>query len=369
MPIWRNPYGALAQVTSSTSDSRRFTEKTSRPKVWFYGLLVVLLSLFALPFVTLVFLALTSSFSSWPHLVRYILPQTTLDTALLLLLVAAGSSIVGIGCAWLTELCEFPGKRFFSWALVLPLSVPTYIAAYCMTELWDFTGPVQSAMRSLFGWQTSRDYWFPDIHSVWGAAFVFTLVLYPYVFLTARLTFSLQGANVLEVARSLGAGPWRVFLTVALPLIRPAAIAGVTLVLFETLNDIGAVEHLGVRTITFAIFETWLNRDDLGGSIQLAVLALVLIVALSALERRSRRKMNFQSGTRDKPVAPIRLNRFQMTLAFGACSSVLFLGFGVPAFVLAQYLSRRIEQIFDTALFEIIWNTASVSLLAALIAM
>ena len=320
-----------------------------------------LLLLAVLPLLSLAYVALQGGGDAWPHLLRYVLPSTILDTVLLLIFVAIGSGVLGISAAWLTTLCSFPARRFFVWALMLPLAVPTYIAAYCMVEIWDYTGPLQSAVRSLGGFSSPQDYWFPDIRSVWGAALIFSLVLYPYVYLTTRLTFAMQGASVLEVSRSLGASPMRMFKKIAVPLVRPAAAAGIALVLMETLNDIGAVEYLGIRTVTFAVFETWLNRDNLSGAVQLAILTLVIIALLIWLERSNRQKRNFSNSARDTPPARLYLSPAKKWSAFVFCSLILFGGFGVPVWVLGRYALSRTDQLSEPELWSSLINTVEVA--------
>ena len=170
-----------------------------------------------------------------------------------------------------------------------------YLAAYAFGEFFLFTGPVQTALRGLFGFHTPQDYWFPDLRSTPGAAFTLTCVLYPYVYLTSRVVFLMQGRNIGDVARTLGAGPARVFFRVLLPVARPAIAAGVVLVLMETINDIGVAEYLGVRTLTSAIYTTWINRSSLEGAAQLAMLMLVLVLALLACEQFARRLQRFHN--------------------------------------------------------------------------
>ena len=218
--------------------------------LWSGGLL--LLALVALPIGALAVIAFTNAGESWGHLARHVLPNAARDTFLVMGLVAIGTIIVGAGTAWLTSLCSFPGRRFLGWALVLPLAIPTYIAAYCFVEFLDYSGPVQSLYREMRGLQPGERYAFPEIRSIGGAGLTFALVLYPYVYLASRLIFAMQGASAIETSRSLGAKPGKVFWKIALPMARPALVAGAALALMEVLNDIGAVEHLGVRTLGFA---------------------------------------------------------------------------------------------------------------------
>lgn len=326
------------------------------------------LGLALLPLIALAYIAVSGSDGVWSHLLRYVLPATAFQTTALLLLVAFGTAILGASTAWLTTLCQFPGHRIFTWALMLPLAIPTYIAAYSHVELFDFSGPFQGLVRALGGYQSGRDYWFPDIRSLGGAGFIFSMVLYPYVYLTARLTFSMQGASALDVSRSLGANPWRMFWRIGLPLARPAIAAGVALALMETLNDIGAVEYLGVKTITFAIFDTWLNRDSLSGAVQLALLALVIVAGLVWVERRAQGKRSYATGNRERPPARLELTRPNQVLAFVACLLPILLGFGVPLYILGRYALRRLEQIGDPQLLSATGNSLLISFITATLA-
>ena len=239
----------------------------------------------ALPLATVAALSLSPRESVWPHLIRTVLPGALADTGLLLAGVAALTLLFGTGTAWLVTMYRFPGRGLLDRALVLPLAMPTYIIAYCYVELLDFSGPVQRALRALFGWHTVKDYWFPEVRTLTGAILVLSAVLYPYVYLSARASFVQQSVCVLEVARTLGRTSAGAFWSVALPLARPALAAGVALALMESLNDLGAVQYLGVSTLTVSIYTTWLQRSSLTGAAQIALVALLFVVALLVAER------------------------------------------------------------------------------------
>ena len=305
------------------------------------GLIVIL------PVLSLVFVALSGNGEDWPHLIENVLPGATRTTLALLAMVAVLTTVGGVACAWAVVAYDFPFRRTLSWALVLPLAVPPYLAAYAFGEFFHYQGPVQSLVRSIFGFQTIRDYWFPDIRSTWGTAFVLASVLYPYVYLTTRIVFLMQGRNIADVARTLGASPARVFWRVLLPVARPAIVAGVALVLMESINDIGAAEYFGVRTLTVAVYTTWLNRGSLEGGAQIAILMLVLVVLLLVAEQWARRRQRFHAGRGTHlKVHPPRValkgwTRFAMPLAVAL---PILSGFGVPITIFGQYASRRIEQ-------------------------
>ncbi|MEM6497733.1 MAG: iron ABC transporter permease [Pseudomonadota bacterium] len=332
------------------------------------GILFVLLFLTLLPVLALLWIAATSTSDVWEHLMNYVLPRSAGDTLILLGLTGIGTTVIGAGCAWLVSLYSFPGRKFFTWAMVLPLAVPTYIAAYTHVEFFDYSGPVQGTLRSIAGFTTSRDYWFPDIRSLWGAGFIFTMVLYPYVFMTCRLVFSMQGSSVLDVARSLGARQSEIFWRVAIPMARPALAAGVALALMEALNDIGAVEILGVKTLTYAVFETWLNRDNLAGAVQLALLTLLIIAALVYVERRGRQRRSYAAATRERPPSRLQLSPTKQLACLAACSIPLFLGLGIPLWILGTYATRRLENAFTPELATAAANSFYVALITAIAA-
>jgi len=313
-----------------------------------------------LPIGSLLFLAVSGTGADWPHLARNVLPGAVLNTIELILLTSIGTAAIGVATAWATVAYDFPFRRTLSWALVLPLAVPPYLAAYAFAEFFLFTGPVQSAWRALFGFQTARDYWFPDIRSTGGAAFVLTLVLYPYVYLTSRVVFLMQGRNIADVARTLGARPAKVFFRVLLPVARPAIVAGVSLVLMETINDIGASEYLGVRTMTTAIFTTWINRSSLEGAAQIAMVMLVLVFGLLLVEQWARRRQRFhnQRSTQMKSRPPrVRLRGAAAAAVPAALILPLLLGFGVPLYVFGRYAWRRIDYLANAELASALANS------------
>ncbi len=289
--------------------------------------------------------ALQGSGGLWPHLLAYVLPPALRDTALLLAGVGLVVVAVGTGAAWLVAAYDFPGRRLLDWALLLPLAVPTYIAAYAYLDLLHPVGPVQSAIRALLGYARPRDLILPDLRSLPGCILLLGFVLYPYVYLPTRALFLMQSATLVEAGRSLGAGPAAVFLRVALPLARPAIALGASLALLEALNDIGAAEFLGVRTLTVSIYDTWVNRSDLPGAAGLALVMLAACLGLIAVERRARRGRGYAGAAQ----RPRRMSRTPLSgpaalaaLALGLVPVAL--GFLAPASYLAVEASRRLHR-------------------------
>jgi iron(III) transport system permease protein len=323
-----------------------------------------------LPILSLFFVALSGSGDTWPHLIANVLPGSSLTTLYLLALVAIATTVIGVAGAWLVVAFDFPLRKTLAWALVLPLAVPPYLAAYAFGEFFHYTGPVQGLVRGIFGFQTIRDYWFPDIRSTGGAGFVLSCVLYPYVYLTTRIIFLMQGRNIADAARTLGARQAKVFWRVLLPVARPAIVAGVALVLMETINDIGAAEYLGVRTLTFSVYATWLNRGSLEGGAQIALLMLLLVVLLLAAEQWARRSQRFHTGRathmRARPPR-VRLRGLHAVLALLATGLPVLAGFGIPLYVFGQYASRRLEQFSSPAVASAFVNSVVTAAITALI--
>jgi iron(III) transport system permease protein len=311
---------------------------------WLAASVVVALLALA-PVAGLVGLALRGSGDLWPHLIANVLPRATVETLILLAGVGAMVSSVGVGAAWLVATYRFPGRGMFEWALLLPLAIPTYVAAFAYLDILHPVGPVQTTLRALLGVKNPRDLLLPDIRSMGGCIFLLGSVLYPYVYLTARATFAMQSATALEVARTLGAGGLRTFFMVALPLARPAVAVGASLALMEAMNDIAASEFLGVRTLTVSIYTTWVNRSSVEGAAQIALVMLALVVALVALERWARRRQAFAGDARAaRRTAPRPLGWLGQTLCVLGCALPVAAGFGAPAAYLAHAAWIRVAE-------------------------
>lgn len=299
---------------------------------WTAGALVVA-ALAAVPILAILVSAPSGGMEAITHLARTVLARYVGNTMLLMVLAGAIAAIVGTGTAWLVAATHFPGRRIFAWALVLPLAVPAYIAAYIYADLLDFAGAVQTTLRTLTGWENG-DYWFPEIRSLSGGAFVLGIVLYPYVYLLARAAFAAQSQSQFRAARSLGAGPARAFWQVALPAARPAIAGGLALVLMEVLADFGVAEYFAIPTFSTGIFRSWLAMGDKQAALKLAAIMLIFVIALIALEARTRGgrtsgKDTLGIGRRDEPL--IMLSPAGRVLAMIACALPVLLGFGIPA--------------------------------------
>jgi iron(III) transport system permease protein len=336
----------------------------------FLLLVVLAICLTVWPLAGLAILAFGGGTDDLVHLASTVLPGSILVTAQVMFLVALLTGTIGVISAWLVISFDFPMRKTLAWMLILPVAMPAYLASYSFVEFFHFTGPVQTAIRSLFGFKTNTDYWFPDIRSVWGAGFVLSVVLYPYVYLSTRVVFLLQGRNAADVARALGAGPARVFGKILLPMARPAIAAGIALALMETLNDIGAVEYLGVRTLTFSVYNTWLARGSLAGAAQIALFMMIVVFALLALESHARRQLKF-SGSRAShflhPPVRRKLRGGQALIAALTCFMPVLIGFGIPFWVLVGFAAKRLDQLMEPAFVRALGNSVFVGGLAAAI--
>lgn len=325
--------------------------------------------LIALPVLVILGFVLVPSGDTWQHLASTVLPDYVTNSLLLMLGVALGTLVGGVGTAWLTSMCRFRGRGIFEWALLLPMAMPAYIIAYTYTGMLDFAGPVQSGLRALTGWGYG-DYWFPEVRSLPGAALMLSLVLFPYVYLLARAAFLSQSLCVLDVSRTLGNGPWRTFFRVALPLARPAIVAGLSLALMETLADYGTVQYFGVATFTTGIFRTWYGLNSPAGAAQLSALLLGFVLVLIALERGSRRQARYHhTSQRLQTIRRYGLRGWWAVAAVTFCLLPLLLGFLIPAAQLAVWALTIGRTAIDWDFLYLVLNSLQLAALAALLAL
>ena len=296
----------------------------------------LLLPILLLPIVTVLVHVLLPDQGTWAHLAATVLPDYIANSLLLALGVGLITPLLGTAVAWLTTLCRFPGQRFFAWALILPLAVPGYVMAYAYTDFLDVAGPLQSWLRQALDLAVG-DYWFPDIRSLGGAILLLSLVLYPYVYLLARAAFLEQSVCALEVGRTLGFGPWSCFWHVALPLARPAIVAGTALALMETLADYGTVAFFGLPTFTTGIVRALVSMGDRTAAAQLSTLLLLAVFGVLLLERWSRQRLRFHhTSAKYRALPRHQLRGGRALLAFTACLLPLLLGFLLPAALLLR---------------------------------
>lgn len=331
-------------------------------------LAVLLAALLALPVIVVLANVFIPSHGTWDHLAATVLPDYVRNSVWLMLGVAYGVISIGVTCAWLTTMCRFPGRCFLEWALLLPMAVPAYVMAYAYTDFLQFTGPVQSLIRELTGWE-AREYWFPDVRSLGGAVMMLSLVSYPYVYLLARAAFLEQSNSMLEAARASGYGGWRTFLHVALPLARPGIVAGSALALMETLADFGTVSYFGVQTFTTGIYRAWFSLSDPVAAAQLSATLLGFVFIVLLLERMTRGRAEFHNAApRVRLKQPYSLRGPKAILAFVACAIPLALGFFLPAGILLDMALASGDAHFGTRYVELTFNTMTLGAITAVLA-
>ncbi|MBB3020750.1 iron(III) transport system permease protein [Microvirga lupini] len=357
----------IAKTHSAIGSSPR--TKTKRIPWWLSAAVVAVGLLVVLPVGALIGIAAEGDAEIWPHLIANVLPASTIDTLALLIGVAIVAGSMGITTAWLVTAHRFPGRGILVWLLPLPLAVPTYITAYIYVEIFDSAGLVQMALRDLMGWRSRADYWFPEIRSLPGCILVLSVVLYPYIYIAARAMFLTQSASMLEVARTLGASRIKLFRIIALPLARPALAVGVSLALLEGLNDIGASEYLGVRTLTVSVYNTWLNRGSLAGAAQIACVMLIFVVSLILIERYGRRDRRYAlSPKRHRTVHPVPLVGGRAWTATLLCALPVLMGFILPTgFLLRETLRGSLVDQFDSDFLAHFMTTIGLSVVATIV--
>ena len=338
-----------------------------RPDRWSVGAALIAAVVLA-PMLAVVWIAFHPTENIWPHLMATVLPRYFGNTLILMVGVGVVTAAVGTGAAWLVAMYRFPGSRWLDYALLFPLAIPAYVGAYALVDFLQYAGPVQTGLRGLMGWESARDYWFPQVRAHGPAIVVLSAALYPYVYLLARAAFREQSGCSYEVARALGAGPWGLFGRVGLPLARPAIATGVALALMETVADYGTVAHFGVQTLTTGVFSTWLNGNNAGGAAQIAGVMLTLILLLVALERISRRNARFHRPTRSsRPVEPVALAGWRGWVATGLCLIPFAIGFVLPVAVMLGHSLDNPEVWVAPGLLQALVNTLFVGGLAAVL--
>ncbi|MBQ0833777.1 iron ABC transporter permease [Marinobacter sp.] len=338
-------------------------KRTSRR--WLFSALLTT-AIVALPVLSVIFLAFFPEENIWPHLIDTTLPRYLVTTIKLMAGVGAITLVIGLSTAWAVTMCEFPGRKFFEWAMLLPFAVPAYVIAYVYTSLLDYAGPIQGAMRDVFGWTNAADYWFPEIRSLEGATLMIGLVLYPYVYLLARAAFLEQSPSLFAVSRSLGHSALSTFFKVVLPIARPAVAVGLSLVLMETLNDFGTVDFFAVQTLTAGLFDTWMNLGNLGGAAQIATTMLIFVVILVTLERYSRRRQQ-QFAARDNrdPIRRFTMSFPRQLICVAVCAVPVLLGFIIPGLTLGVYAWEYFDESWNPVFIRNTLNSLFLSGTAA----
>ncbi len=329
-----------------------------------------IMALIALPIFTVLTLAVRPADNIWPQLIASVLPSALYNTLALMTLTGLATLITGAATAWLVTMYRFPGRVLADRLLVLPLAIPTYIVAYVYGDLLAYSGPVQTGLRSAFGLPPGTPALIPDVRSLGGAIFVLAAVLYPYVYLSARASFVQQSVCVLEVARTLGRTPMGVFWAVALPMARPALVAGVALVMMECLADLAAVQYLGVPTLTASIYATWLQRSNLGGAAQLATVLIGVVAVVFFVEVWARGGAQTHTTGRYRSIPFHELTGWKGWAAAAACLLPFIAGFAVPVAVLTHNAATHLAPAFEAGFWPAVRNSvllASCSAVAAVL--
>ncbi|MEZ5923646.1 MAG: iron ABC transporter permease [Hyphomicrobiaceae bacterium] len=329
-------------------------------------IVAVALALTMIPVVSIAWLALSGQDNNWRHLASTVLPSAIATTLWLLIGTGLVAGVVGTMAAWLVTQYRFPGRDLAAWLLLLPLAIPTYIVAYSYGELMDYAGPLQTGLRSLLGFEDQRAYWFPEIRSLPGAMLVLAAVLYPYVYLSMRASFLQQSVGTLEVARTLGSTVTGAFFRVALPLARPALAGGIALVLMETLNDLGATEYFGVRTLTVTAYQTWLQRSSLAGAAEIASITLLFVVMAYACEHWLRGNAAYHDPVAQwRAVPEVEVPGVAGWLLLLLVLAPVLLGFALPMAMLLSSAWTYLGEVAALAFWQAAFNSLVLAALAA----
>ena len=334
--------------------------------VW-HGIPLFILLFFLAPILIILSSVFADYSENWSHIYEYVLGDYILNSLILVSGVSLLVMIIGSLTAWLVTNYQFFGKRFFEWGLILPLAIPPYILAYTFTGLFDSYGTMNEIARSLFNLE-QNEMLFPNIRNIYGAIIVFSFTLYPYVYLICRTAFLNQSRSMFEVGRTLGLSQASIFLKLALPLVRPALIAGTMIVAMETLSDFGAVDHFAISTFTTGIFRTWYGMYDLTTAMQLASMLLIFITFCLVIERTSRKNANYSTiGSNFKPTQVTRLGSLGSSVCFFVCFIPIFIGFILPILEILNWSLRFNTSFFNEQFFSISLNTVLLSILSAIL--
>ncbi|MDV7341290.1 iron ABC transporter permease [Terasakiella sp. A23] len=331
-----------------------------RPQITPWTLVTMALVLVFLAPIFAVFVAASGdSGGLWAHLFTTVLPRYTANTLTLMFGVGVVSLVFGVSSAWMITRYEFPGRRVFEWLLLLPAAVPTYLIAYTYTDFLEYAGPVQQMLRELMGWKSARDYWFPEIRSMYGAMLVLGAVLYPYVYMMTRTSFLLTPSALFEVGQL---AKRNVFFKVALPLSRPAIVAGLSLVLMETISEFGAVEYFAIETITLGIFNVWLGMNSLPAAAQIASISFLFIIALLSLELLARSKRRFHNTSKkSKGLLPVKASLGRAIGCITVCLIPVVVGFVVPVGVLLTFVLKGYSIDFEDTVITASMNSITLA--------
>ncbi|BAJ00750.1 ABC transporter permease [Shewanella violacea] len=322
-----------------------------------------------LPLLAIIAQAFVPDEDVFGHLFNTVLPTYIANTILLMLGVCIFALLIATPAAWLVAKCQFPGRKMFQWALLLPLAMPAYVVAYVYTDLLDYAGPVQKMLRLWFDWQAPGDYYFPEVRSLGGASVVLALVLFPYIYLLARTAFMEQSSSLQHASRVMGCGPWQSFWRLSLPMARPALAVGASLVAMETAADFATVSYFAVPTLTTAVYDTWLGYGSLSAAAKLSAIMLLVVFSMIGFERFARRKQQLfqkQSGPNESSVS--KLTGINAGLATAYCSLLLLFSFLLPFAILLQYSWDYFDESWNAAFWQYSFNSLYIAAIVSVIA-
>ena len=304
---------------------------------------------------------------NWAHLYNYVLVDYISNTLYLIIGVSLTSLLIGTISAWIVTNYDFFGKRFLEWALILPLATPPYILAYTFTGFFDAYGTANNIIREIFSLDQSFIL-FPNIRNIYGAIAVFSFTLYPYIYLVSRAAFLNQSRSILEAGRMLGLNQYEIFYKLSLPIIRPAVIGGLMLVIMETISDFGAVDHFAIQTFTTGVFRTWHGMYDLTTAMQLASILLIFVATFVWIEKTSRKKALYTSGSSTfKPAKKIKLIKIKAVIAFLICFIPILIGFILPITELTKWAINYNLTFFDEKFLQAAMNTILLAVAAGIL--
>lgn len=325
-------------------------------------------SIIAIPILTIFYIAFSADKNIWPHLSSTVLPGYVITTSIVLAGISTITVVTGVGLAWIVTVYEFPMRRTMEWLCLIPLAMPAYIVAYAYGDLLDYTGFVQSSLRSIFGWGSIKDYWFPSVYSIGGSIFVMSFVLYPYVYLTSRAAFLRQSMTLIEVSSTLGKSSIYSFFHIALPMARPAIIIGLILIIMESMNEFAAFEYYGVDTLSVGVYITWLGKNNLGGAAQIAIFMLLFVFLLMIIEKGLRKKRSFaQNNKKLMSVNRIKLSKGRSVFVMIICALPILIGFLFPSLVLLDFVLERILEVDAIKYADLLFNSLFLSIFAAIL--
>lgn len=348
-----------------------YTIKQSLRKQWLqlnpWAINVLLIVFFvATPLLTLLYFLTEGPSETWYHLQQTVLWDYVSNSFLLMLGVGFLTFVFGVSTAWFVTTCEFPGRKIFEWANILPLAIPTYIVAYTYSGIFNYTGPIQRFFRNVL--EVDINPAFLDILNLRGVMFIMAFVLYPYVYVITRTAFLSQSTTILESSRVLGSSASKTFFKIALPIARPAIVAGISLALMEVLNDYGAVKYYGVSTFTTGIFRAWFSLSDINSAIYLSALLMLFVLVLILMERYQRGRARFDSNvSANKPIRRYHLKGFKLWAVFLACLVPLAFGFIIPVMQLLSWSFDTFSKVVDASFFKIVFNSFYLASLAAIV--